>query len=474
MGKSYTSNWNWNSVFLFDRTSSAKSCKENEKIYNEIKEEQYATLDDCVRYAIKNENHAAFVHFFFERIRERKSRFLKVFEEYLLDYEKEIAKNKNGIEWGSKFQLLHPEYWESYDFDYTKENLDEFSYEPANLTNWRSYKHKAVPSKDVLVQCCLYFGKNVEETNRLLIAAGYDQLYVLDLIDMIEMYYLEKYDKNFEIDQFEKLKQVKMHINDSLKRSLDSDNEIMKARKYKKKRVSKTELSEKEEKVIESFAPIWKIRDNKDFVYLSAIFTQEKTMKNGNIQYEIEDKKGVEAFGRRVDGKKSKVLLITSELLGEEDDGTYLFWDVATETLYRHERKSAVVLGEKTPLGWKIDDEITGYRKVLEQNHNENISNADYLTFLYEKEFGKGDINEFIEKGKVSNQWLFVQKRYGFLSKTLQYLKKYENYRKNMQYSSAELISSFYGRTSSIDDRGDIFRRTEYLDVLCEEFAKST
>ena len=85
------------------------------------------------------------------------------------------------------------------------------------LSNWNS-SVGAIPEKDVIVQCCFYFGKNVKETNRLLMAGGREQLYVVDIVDSISMKYLNEYSGNFEIPAFEKLKKVKEEINIGLRK----------------------------------------------------------------------------------------------------------------------------------------------------------------------------------------------------------------------------------------------------------------
>ncbi len=124
------------------------------------------------------------------------------------------------------------------------------------LSKWQR-NDDTIPKRDVIVQCCFYFGKNVEETNRLLMAGEYEQLYILDVVDVIAMYYLDKYCGNFEIPAFEKLKEVKEKINIALERCYKEREDIVLVSGFKPTKLSECKLTEEEKKLLQVLKPNW-------------------------------------------------------------------------------------------------------------------------------------------------------------------------------------------------------------------------
>ena len=51
----------WNQVFWKEKVTSQNMFDFYKNIYKEVNEEQYKTIDECVKYAIKTQNHIAFV-----------------------------------------------------------------------------------------------------------------------------------------------------------------------------------------------------------------------------------------------------------------------------------------------------------------------------------------------------------------------------------------------------------------------------
>ena len=59
----------WENVYLSNKNTFASCNKRNLEVYRCIREEEYETLEKCAEYWIENRSHAAFVHFFIEKVR---------------------------------------------------------------------------------------------------------------------------------------------------------------------------------------------------------------------------------------------------------------------------------------------------------------------------------------------------------------------------------------------------------------------
>ncbi len=468
-----TSSRDWNDIFLRYKVDDSTYCDNNVKIYRNVPKQCYESLDACVKYAMETGNHTAFVHFFMEKAKKQKEVFCHLFWQYLDEYE-EVRKDRKLSKW-SQFQILSSSYWRSLAFDYIEQNVNKYCYGTTILSKWKSMDG-GIPDRDAIVQCCFYFGKNVEETNRLLIAGGQEQLYVLDIADAVAMHYLNKYCGNFEISAFEKLKEVKEKVNIALERCYKERKDIVIVRGFPSTELTGEEKLTKEEKeVLQVLQPKW---ERKKVAF--DILNQNKDLKEEELKKLLQEKYGIEYYttcAREIKGneKRESYKNIKVYLLEKHKEfGNYLEWNSKTGTLYRFVKEPILKLGRTSAIGWDIGDEIEKYRNILQQEKENKKESGDtnYLTLLYTDKFLEEitDIDAFIESGTIGNsdEWVFAQKRYGYFLKTLQYIKEYEYYMKNLQYAICKVSSKGYAVT--IDG---LKKRGKFLDNTSAKFVKN-
>ena len=466
----------WNNIYKLNRINSSVYCKQNQQIYNSIVQEQYKTLDDCVKYAITMGNHTAFVHYFIEKAKSQKDIFLSVLWKYIDEYDEKRKQDKKLPSWG-KFKIFESSYWRTYNFEcmtYEKEVLKKYVYSESLLSMWKNSAKNNIPNRDAIVQCCLYLGKNVEETNYLLVAAGRSTLYELDIVDAVSMYYLEKYHEDFTVEGYEKIREVKSKINIGLEKSLTKD--MLKVRGFKQTKVDKKTLTEEEKEVMKELGAVW--QGSK--LSFEKIIYEEPNESKLNVSEDIQKKYGVrfyKTYSVKDNDKYYENLHIQKE---NKYAGNYLKWDSKSKYIYRFEKKEVIEIGAKSAVGLKIDEEIKNYRNILDQNTENKVQavDTDYLTFLYQKKLKDIEkekvvgvekcIETYIESGQIdSENWIFVQKRYGYLKKTLQFLKEYSYYIKNLQYSLCDLTTR--NRGVSIND---LRQRGKFIDKQAKKFIK--
>lgn len=78
---------------------------------------------------------------------------------------------------------------------------------------WYNPSQEKRPGKDELVQIGLYLGWGYEIVNELLIAQGARQLYPLDIVDAVGIYYLERYKNDCLKKGIDKIRDTKAKIN---------------------------------------------------------------------------------------------------------------------------------------------------------------------------------------------------------------------------------------------------------------------
>ncbi len=466
-------NRDWNEIFLRDKVDDSTYCEINQNIYNEVTKDSYKNLDACVAHAIATGNHTAFVHFFMNKAKRQQEVFLSVFWKYIEEYENKLSENKK-LPSCDQFQILRSSYWRSFAFDYIEQNVKKYCYK-SMFSHWKSIAG-AIPGRDVIVQCCFYFGKNAEQTNRLLLAAGHEQLYVLDIVDAIEIHYLDKYCGNFEIPAFEKLKEVKEKINIALERSCEERDDLVAIGKTQSVELKgEKELTGEEQELLQVLEPKW---DRKKVSF--RILKQKTDIDMAKVRNMLQETYGIEYYEtcareekedeERILYQNIKVYLLKTH----QDFGNYLEWSSKTGSLYRFAKEPILKLGRTSAIGWDIDDEIEKYRNILEQEkeNKKESGNTNYLTLLYTDKLLKetADINQFIESGKIGNSegWIFAQKRYGYFLKTLQYVKEYDYYLKNLQYSPCNVGTQRYAVTLE-----SLRKRGIFLDSVSAKFVKN-
>lgn len=268
--------------------------EKNLKFYRNIEAEQYETLDKCADFWIRKRSHAAFVHFFIE-----KGLFPdELFTARLNDYVNSFQEKYNcDISW-TTLLIMKSEYWRSPDIDSDKLEFNKIEYENKKgekkkrkekndycykndyisrlcrtrnigriIKHWKEegkdmVESYSVPDREIIIQLGFYLNLNSKEVNSLFCAAGLPQFYVLDVIDVVSQYYLDKYHEEgitipdeWEKEGRERIKEVKDSINRILHIMLDESDENAKTKMYAVA-VEKQTKKEDSQKKIEPYRKI--------------------------------------------------------------------------------------------------------------------------------------------------------------------------------------------------------------------------
>ncbi|MCD7737162.1 MAG: hypothetical protein LUI07_09420, partial [Lachnospiraceae bacterium] len=188
--------------------------------YHNIKKEYYSDLDLCVQYAVSTGNHRAFACYYTECCLSRKDIFYQYFVRF-----KTRKGNLDGV------KILHPKWWRALNLDYdTKLTYKNAVIKKQTINIWFGEQKDSgtfnIPKRIELLQCAICLGLSGEETNRLLLAAGYEELYPADVEDAVFGFYLDYYAANAvkNISSHEKLKVVHDRIRGKLLELCDSGN----------------------------------------------------------------------------------------------------------------------------------------------------------------------------------------------------------------------------------------------------------
>lgn len=229
----------WNAMYeeddldMYDECVLA--CKE---FYDSNIKKKYRSLKECVDFAIKEGNHAAFAKLYLDINQSGKNeRFLYILDEYKENYKEMVGKKLVY----SKLQIIgdRKHLWRNPDFEYTEANLKGNCLSNAVFSAWE--KGDNLPQRDALIQLGFYLLLDSASVNKLLRACGHQQLYVLDIVDVICRFYLDKFAGNTEIPAFEKLKITKDKINQGIKKMMELDPDICVADKDLSYSVNKLE-----------------------------------------------------------------------------------------------------------------------------------------------------------------------------------------------------------------------------------------
>ena len=264
----------WENVYLSNKNTFASCNKRNLGVYRCIREEEYETLEKCAEYWIENRSHAAFVHFFIEKGMFPDELFTACLNNYVEDFQKRY---NCKIRW-TTLLIMKSEYWRSpdiesakLDFDTEKEIDDtgkeidktekekkkkkrnDYCYKNDYISKLcrtkdiESIKYKknavesySVPDREIIIQLGMYLNLSSADVNSLFCAAGLPQFYVLDIIDTVSMYYLDKYHEEgikiperWEEEGRKRIRNVKDKINEILHTMLDENNEeVIKTKMY--------------------------------------------------------------------------------------------------------------------------------------------------------------------------------------------------------------------------------------------------
>lgn len=201
-----------------EKTLSESQKKEVESIASD-------RIDKCVDYGMTNKHHVAFALEYMKYLKKEQpyKRFFNSQSELKDDIYNLIADNKEQ----GKILILKENTgaWCSPDFptSFEKEQYDEevkknkLYYGKPSIESWKSGEN--CPTKYTLVQLGLYAGLNANEVNELLMKAGHQRLYALNIVDAVSMFFLNFYAEEPTEQQtayLEKIKRTKEKINEYL------------------------------------------------------------------------------------------------------------------------------------------------------------------------------------------------------------------------------------------------------------------
>ena len=455
----------WEYVYQCSAENYKEVLKERIHYYNDIKKEDYKTIDACVAFALKSGNHVAFAKYFIEKAMSNVSIFSKKLQE-VIDSGKNI-----GVQWGN-LKFMESACWRSTEFIYTKENVTRASYGKAMLSNWKN--GACIPDRDVIMQIGLSLGLNGEKTNELLRLAGYEKMYVLDIVDTIMLYYLDYYCDS-KIPPFEKLQNVKHQINIYLEKSNYED--MIGVSTYKKSAITNKFEPEEKQIINEIFDKF-----NRGPIPSGAFQDGLKGIDFDKIPNALKEKYGIKLCGGKVasrqkESKQENLIIGMPEFPENREQARRFFvWNAKKETWYRYEQKGVKRIGLINTLDKDIDNTIKNYRDYLEKNieNKRKESNTEYLTVLFHEKLRKSitnkNLDEFLNSYINDNalRGIYSLRYYGYLKKTIEYLETPEAYIKNIKYSPLELVAN---KTQRFIDKSN--KKEIYLNSSCEKFAKN-
>lgn len=173
----------WNQLYLDtkDKAKQREKVEQASQLYGMLPEAEYSSIENCVNYAIKNGNHLAFAKYYIEQIHEKRSHN-KMFADMFV----EKAESKGVSIRFNQIKVMKSDCWRNPDYEYLKSGI----LSNAMFSNYKSGRN--LPDRDVIVQLGIFFDMNLDCINEMLVKSGAHGLYLLDLVDAVVMYYLEK------------------------------------------------------------------------------------------------------------------------------------------------------------------------------------------------------------------------------------------------------------------------------------------
>lgn len=238
----------WKRVDVFD--ISEKVIDENLSIYREARKKSCAPFEGYIEAALSSENHLAFACEFIDTFI-KSGEYGLPYEELMSLAERKVEEylNQNGAGISSRKRRLSKEQiktakmhsklqasyymkdtaWRSPTCVYPLERSSQKKGSAASETEQLSgrkvlysaegrkkWKDNTRIKRDVLVQHAFVMGLNADETDELLMRAGYPGLYPLDAIDACAIINLNEYAGRLDLSPYEVLWKVKNDINDIL------------------------------------------------------------------------------------------------------------------------------------------------------------------------------------------------------------------------------------------------------------------
>ena len=164
-------------------------------------------INDCIQNALCTNNHNAIAEVFVRKKLWTRTVFAKKLADTIEKNMKKQGLICNGTEdmtaYIYSFSIVSSDIWGNC-ID-KRETMDR-GYQYQTVKKWIS--GDIIPSREVVVQLCLCMVLTLEESNNLLRAAGYSALYYMDVLDIVTIYYLKKYNRFHKLsaEQFEEVK----------------------------------------------------------------------------------------------------------------------------------------------------------------------------------------------------------------------------------------------------------------------------
>lgn len=220
----------WSNVFSLRKDTDQGKCEKeygqavevNKKIYREITEDSYKTIEACVEHAIENGHHGAFVHYYLEKACDGDDLFYDAFQKCVAAQKDSIIVTVGDLQ---RCLIIKPKYWRSPDVFLDERTLSEGAYFYTETLLSRQNKDKndpywSKPSREALIQYGFYLRLNDKQVNELLLLAGYECLYPCDPADGVCIYFLRKMaaenNEYLYIPQFDGRRTVVRTINSKL------------------------------------------------------------------------------------------------------------------------------------------------------------------------------------------------------------------------------------------------------------------
>lgn len=195
----------------------------NASVYKGILDMEPCTIKDCVDYAIKYDNHAAFVKYYFHRADINRK---QIFIDKINKYKEHTSFPKKGRPIIAKSVSGYWRYYRNKTEEYISQDdcireivlqIHKEEVAAGTRTAWNK-PDMQFPQRDEIIQLGLWLGINVKQVNELLALAACQRLYAADMVDCICMFYLNYYSsvENAE-DGIERVAKVKYVIDSKLK-----------------------------------------------------------------------------------------------------------------------------------------------------------------------------------------------------------------------------------------------------------------
>ncbi len=399
----------------------------------------------CVKYAMHTGNHAAFVKYYLECSKVRKELLSEKIREVIQEdkrYGKKIPYKDIVKILKKEWKLIVTPYcWESADFTYeNKEEEDTFTEQ--SIGNWIKEENINIPDRNTMIQISLLLGLDSEEANELLVCAGYEKMYALSVMDVVSMFYLNQFSEKTlgnirkQCRMLEHQLEAGSYNKESWKSVTDINEEYMKGNLKKVKQTMNKGIRSCQETENSEYRKMVKL----PVLMTTQIYSKDElTEEEKNF---FDNEKNIEEWNIDEETGQFELILKNNSPGDIRDLNTKLSelrleWRKSAKKIVRYSAKNIKILGYSEKLGWNIQEQYSEMVKAIDAKKETYESN--YVTSHYEKQFKKcrteEDLLGYLEAGKV----IFAQKQYGYLKRTMRYIKETDAYKKNLYFINYSL-----------------------------------